>query len=621
MKKYFVSTVFLTLSLFCFSILCHAQNQQSEITYATGYTNQNIDGYWGKKDKAHWATAIHLTDSMLNGTQIVAFKCAIGATDKVTDCKFFIRKELEKEENLYEQEFEPTYGWNYIPLDFAFNLSGLTDLYIGYELTTSGFCIGYEQSNQEQPEADYIQQNFGAWKHLSDHVQKAVCIVPVLAGGNYTDYPQHAIDLLNDVMPKTVKANTPFSLQGLLINQGTHTLKNFEAVYQIDKGEEQRQLIETNLWNKQNIPFELPLEIPEGKHQITIRLENPNGTASKDTFAHTYDVVGLKKAFKQTLLIEYFTGQGCGNCPDAKNILDRAMYESSDKIALITHHAGYAPDLFTIKESVTLAEHMDLNSAPLMSLNRSQTFINGQEQLAFHPAYIQSKLINSYVTDASPIGIDIANNYYEGDSVLQVKVSIENDITFDLEANLHVYLCENNYEAYQGSNDGGYSAYNHSHFPRKMLTAVEGDTLVYNENGYCERTYTYKIPAEYKAEYLEKEMTKANPKNMELTAFVATYKPEKQLFTVYNATTQPLKSVQGSTVTTAEKHNREEIALYIESGCVTLLEDCTSALVYSLTGSLITQLDKDETICLQKGIYLFKAITSTGTITRKINLY
>ena len=105
-----------------------AQNGKPEQSLSVGYTDYAVDGYWGTDSKAHLSAAIRLENPEGKGQRIIALRCAIGACEEVSDCKLFIKKDLEKDENLYEQEFAPEYGWTYVYLDFPFNVDGMEEV-------------------------------------------------------------------------------------------------------------------------------------------------------------------------------------------------------------------------------------------------------------------------------------------------------------------------------------------------------------------------------------------------------------------------------------------------------------------------------------------------------------
>lgn len=603
--------------------ITYAKDTKPTTSLCIGYMNNTVDGYWGTDNKAHVSIAIRLTTSMMNGNQLLALKCAIGALDKVTDCKIFIKKELSKDENLYEQEFIPIYGWNYIYLDYPFSLIGLNEFYIGYEMTSTGDFIGYERKTEYQEGADFIRLNNNEWTNLSILSKESVIhsMAAIVTEGKYASYDQNCVDLQNAIVPTVVKADTIFNLKGNLINRGVRTLQSFDICCKINDGEEVRYPQNVNLLNQESTPFSFPIEVPKGKNTISIRLDRANGKSEKIYFDKVYIVDAYQKAFPHMTLIEYFTSQGCANCPAGKKVLDKAIKEYKHQTATISHHAGYTEDLFTIPESLKLTQLWNINSAPTMMIDRSTININGMESLAFHPAYITSDIVRDHSLDASLVGIKIDNSFYKGDSILAVKVRVEKDPSFLKPVKLHVYLCENGYVAYQGSTSGGSSEYIHDHFPRKILSELEGDDLLYNGDTDSENTYYYKVPAKYEV-YSKKSTIASCPEKMEIVTFVAEFDEASSSYSVYNAATQPLNFTEGTSINSCAEEAASSFRIGTEAGNLSIKGEFETAWVYTLSGVPVGILTKDKpTVGLSDGFYIVKVITGRGVRSRKIAFY
>lgn len=95
--------------------------QGAEQSLSVGYSSGKLDGFTGVGHRAHMSVAIMLAKDMLNGDKIIAIRCGISSQNAL-DGKLFIKKRLDREENLFEKEFIPQHGWNYYYLDIPFNL-------------------------------------------------------------------------------------------------------------------------------------------------------------------------------------------------------------------------------------------------------------------------------------------------------------------------------------------------------------------------------------------------------------------------------------------------------------------------------------------------------------------
>ena len=596
-----------------------AQSDKPEKSLSIGYTGHAADGYWGTGNKAHLSAAIRLENPAGNGQRIIALRCAIGAYEEVTDCKLFIKKELDKDENLYEQAFEPAYGWNYIYLDFPFNVDGMEELYIGYELTSAEETIGYGQAAEEETGNDYLRINNEDWTNLSKQGvgDVAHCLSAIFEGGEYAAHEQDAVALEDALMPQVVKAGEPFFLEGTLDNLGVCTLHRFDVVCQINGGEATRHPQEAHLLHRECAPFSFPIEVPQGRNTVRIRIEAANGMAGDACFDQTYTVEAHAKAFPRTLLVEYFTSQYCANCPAGKATLDKAMRSHEGQIALITHHAGYANDLFTTQESLLLAEQWNVLSAPNMTINRTPARINGTDMLVFHPQFVTNDMMRERLADYALAGIEISNTFYTGDNHLAVRVKVEKDEAFTPAAKLHLFLCESGYAASQTGEGQFWENYEHHHFPRAVLTALEGDALPYGDEGVAEAAYTYAMPPEYPV-IGKDETTTAHPERMEIVAFVADFDEAAGNYTVYNAAVQALNPVEGTSITRPADGNAPLFTLQAGEGWLRMDGNFDKAEVYNMAGMRVaTACEPGQSVRLNPGIYAVKATGAGGTSVKK----
>ena len=609
--------VFALVAHACFPCKASAQDAKPEQTLSAGYTGYSIHGYWGTGNRAHLSAAIRLANPAEKGNRIIALRCAIGANESVADCKIFIKKDLEKDENLYEQAFVPAYGWNYIHFDFPFNTAGMEELYIGYELTTAEEAIGYGYSAEEG--AGYLRVNNSAWTTLSQQGRNGAVhgMSAIFEGGDYQGYEQNAVNMEDALLPGRVKAGEDFLLEGTLDNLGVCTLRSFDVVCQINGGEETRHPQTCELMNRENQPFSFPIRVPEGKNTVRIRLDAANGESGHLHFDRTYTVHAYPKAFPKTLLVEYFTSQNCANCPEGKAVLDKALRGHEGETAMITHHAGFSNDLFTIQESLSLAERWDVLSAPSMMLDRSPARINGTEMLVFHPAYVTAGMIRERLADYALANVEISNHFYTDDNHLAIHAKVEKDEAFPASAKLHVFLCENGYAASQTGKGEYWENYEHNHFPRAVLSALEGDALHYNEEGVAEATYTYVIPAEY-AVIGKEEATAAHPEKMEIVAFVANFDEATGNYTVHNAAVQPLNPTAGTSMQRPAGNGSLPFRLQAGKGCLSIEGDFERAEVYSLSGRLAATLGKARrTVLLPPGIYIVRTASTNGISVQK----
>lgn len=613
-----ILTLALATGLANADVCLKAQDALTETTFCSGYSANDVSGYWGATGKAHLQAAIRLDGDMLNGNRIVAMKCAVEALGKVTDCRLFIKKDLSKEENLYEQDFQPERGWNYVMFDFPFYLNGMETLYIGYELTATGQCVGYGQAASAGG-AGYVRQNNGAWSAptvLGKSV--ALSIGAVMAGGNYSGMEQGNAALQYPLMPQVVKAGECFMLKGTLLNGGVQTLNSFDVCYRVNGGKEVRATRQTCLLNGQTEPFGMEIEVPEGKNTLDVWLDRINSSDHGKGYSGTFAVDAYQKAFPRKALVEYYTSQGCANCPPAKDIFDRATTDYQDRMAMVIHHAGYAEDLFSIQYSWDLAAAMGINSAPAMTINREPVKTAGSSSVVFHPANMTTDIIKDATLNAALAGVSIDNVFYKSDSTLSVSVTVDKDRTLTAPLCLHVYLCENGYVSSQGSPTGGIAQYTHNHFPRASLTPLEGTPLVFDADGRATQTFVYKVPSGYEI-LTGGYILPSCPEKMEVTAFVAAADTYSEPRRIFNSAVDVLHFTDDTAIEPCAGSALQPFAVSAAAGAISVGGSFYSAGIYTLQGALAARLSPScRKVALPEGIYIVKVNHAGGVSSVKV---
>ncbi len=197
---------------------------------------------------------------------------------------------------------------------------------------------------------------------------------------------------------------------------------------------------------------------------------------------------------RNAVLIEEFTGQGCGNCPIAAKYIKDAMHELGDKAILVAHHVGYYEDDFTLEASrplISFYENPARSFAPAFMLNRKK--IEGDA-----PVFSVPRMANKIVEQLkkqlmieSGVSIDINTTF--DPSTKQLKVDVLGDLHKKLpNAHVVVYITQDKIMAKQaGFNSGDYP---HSFVLRAVLSSnVFGDKIDVAEGKFT-KSYTYDLP-------------------------------------------------------------------------------------------------------------------------------
>lgn len=342
--------------------------------------------------------------------------------------------------------------------------------------------------------------------------------------------------------------------------------------------------------------------------------------AAQNTFGQP-EQSGYQTAASQTertVLLEEFTSQSCGNCPFAQEILHEKIKDYADNIAVIAHHSGFTPDIFSVRESWDLCWFYNAKStyAPAIMLDRNAALGGNDATPVFHPDLLTAADIEAALAAPAEITINIESEYNPGSRRATVTVWGNATQQFDCDSPaLTVMITESGYTAAQNGADKDFV---HNNFVRAVLSEETlGDPIVLDsENGF-RKQYTYTIPLSYKAydpATGEKtgEKTEAHPDMMEVVAFVANADSNNQTnCRVANAAKVKLGESKVSAVQTAI----DKYTVGTDDRRIVLQGRYRSYDIYSITGS------KVQNGSLPRGIYLVKVTDNEGrTATHKVAL-
>lgn len=243
--------------------------------------------------------------------------------------------------------------------------------------------------------------------------------------------------------------------------------------------------------------------------------------------------------YERTLMLEQFTGQGCGYCPTGASIIKEGIAGIEDRVIWTAHHAGYAADDFTISNSESLVATFGVNGAPSMMLDRELTTFTYQTQTG--GTMDQTLLIHSPASFADPATTFKAELEKEGEATVHIKTALNNNqltvavygaVKEQQDIRITTYIQENKLIAEQTDftlpSPYKNPSYEHNHVPRVFMSATLGDAVT-PENKLYQKTYTVELNSEW------------NLDNCEVVAFVTKktgYKP------VLNATSAPVQAAQ-----------------------------------------------------------------------------
>ena len=498
-----------------------------------GHCDGNIiEGTVGNLSGTERTAAICLdknTFPMYQGSKITGVRLGFGSN--ISNGSIFIRSALDGTD-LYSQNIGSLYeGWQDIELDVPFTFPD-EDIYIGYTCTGST-AIGI--SGEPDPNGCWVRVN-GAWQQYADKITGSVCIQAVVDG---TEFTLKDIEV-RKIYPAIAGKNEPFTVTGSFRNNTNAAAETLALSYTIDGGSATATVA--------TIDYVLPGEIGVfsfqatalstiGNHTIEVTALEVNGAA--DEYAGNNTAVGnvsvIGKIVPRKVLLEYFTGQDCHNCPSAQTRWANIL-EGRDDAVWVSHHAGFMPDEYTVTESkaMTWFYASGNNSyAPASMLDRANlsgygasTGGNPTPGPVFSPTdeRLMEKLLDTRAEILAPVFIDLQRSYDASRSALAIRVAIGKVEGLDIKGQnpaLNIFLIE---DGLIGRQSGGSDNFVHDHVVRRFITPTWGDPLIFDEGGTVTKEYTCTLPPLWK------------PENMKIVAFVANYNADNvNNCEVYNA--------------------------------------------------------------------------------------
>ena len=211
-------------------------------------------------------------------------------------------------------------------------------------------------------------------------------------------------------------------------------------------------------------------------------------------------------SFPRKYLIEHFTGDQCGYCPEGMYSIVEYKQKTSTPCIWVSHHYGYNQDEYTIPESAKIASACGVSGAPNMAMNRTK--IMGTS-IAFHPGYMVEDGMAETIADkcdtVAEASVVIDRTYNTETRELNVTVSGQVANTAVTEYLLTVLIKENGLigkqaDYYWSWKTAGYKEFLHPCVARDVISETQlGDTVLVANQAYS-KTYTYTVSDKWVAE-------------------------------------------------------------------------------------------------------------------------
>ena len=242
----------------------------------------------------------------------------------------------------------------------------------------------------------------------------------------------------------------------------------------------------------------------EGEFTYTITITKVNGnpnTSKNPSVSGTIATIANLKTFPRNVLIEEFTTEYCGNCPDAAAGLHSFMTSNPDlasRVAVVCHHAGYYTDWLTIdaSERYTWFYGGGGTYAPAFMYDRFAW--DGKTPVVSRGGYKES--VETRIAETSYANINLTANFNADKSAINVTADCERGWNFSsTPARITLFLTEDNIKAH--SQSGGGSSFVHQHVLRSV-NDTWGEVLNWSDNN-ASCNFTFNLDASWKKEDLK----------------------------------------------------------------------------------------------------------------------
>lgn len=216
----------------------------------------------------------------------------------------------------------------------------------------------------------------------------------------------------------------------------------------------------------------------------------------------------LAETTPRRVLLEFFSTERCTNCPLAHSNLERLFGDGGDSIIMLSHHAGFYDDAFTIPESTeyewfyspyrgmyapaAMFDRTCFEQLPEIYGDQVPIF-DGSKASYLQPAYAAAAAVPALAD------IEITTQYDAATRQLQLTVSGNTSAEAVGDLRLNVFLTEDS--LFTQTQAGAYGAFYHHHSARQCLTGTWGETIY--SGASFERSYTTTLPAQWNARHID----------------------------------------------------------------------------------------------------------------------
>lgn len=597
--------------------LCAAFAQEKYIGYTTGsFVRSN--GIKLSTD-TKMGMAIHLSQEkaeLLKGKTINGVRAMFG-TKQISDFKIFVTKELGGTPISETAQSSATTSLKNYYFDTPVTITG-EEIYVGYTFTLSTenykpLMVDYTSDFNTETVYSLVD---GEWIDLNGQNVGGPAVQLIL-----NDTPE-----INDLVIKPFNATKYYrggddlSLSSQLFNFGTTTVTSFEITTRIGEQEPQTQTItDVNIEPNTVYDFSLPGVNASTEGFTTVSIEitkvNEEDDADMSDNVASNTVYLYPSTMQRKFLIENFTGQACSNCPRGHQEINNVISGREDDFVIVSHHAGYEPDTFTMTEDGNLTWFYNSGGstyAPAAMVDR-YPYSAGETTCVFGSSSsgltsdMQSAIALREVIEPY-ISVGLQNTYDPETRLCKVDVVVHTYHVPSSEMHtLNLWLTQDGITA---SQSGTSSNYSHDHVFRASLTETWGTPIELNEGETIVKSFEYTLPEEIASTYSGTSYTGTTyatvPENMHWVAFVGDITASPTSCTVWNSNTIGVTENGATTAIQSANVADNKSHLSILDHTLTLSHSNSIAHVYTISGQILTTLKDGQSISLPQGVYVIK---------------
>lgn len=374
-------------------------------------------------------------------------------------------------------------------------------IYLGYSFTISGKTYPVMSGGDGVSNGFYYKVSDDSWENLNSYGNLALQVL--LDGIQLQSNSAQPADFGKYCVEKGATKTIPVEIT----NTGKSPITSISYTITTNGSVSSEKSVNTS-----SIPYSatktvditLPADATEGTVEKTITITKVNGKtneASKKTAKGVLVTVANLKVWSRNVLIEEFTTESCGFCPDAAAGLSSFMTTYPDlakKTAVVCHHAGFYTDWLTIdaSKSYTWLYNSGGTYAPAFMYDRYAW--DGKTAVVSRGNY--KGYVEQRVSETSNANINLTASFNADKSAITVVADCERGWDFSsTPARITIFLTEDNITAH--SQSGASGTFIHQHVLR-AVNETWGSVINWSANK-ARYTYKFNVDSSWKTDDLK----------------------------------------------------------------------------------------------------------------------